>query len=61
MDLALSPTSLSLTVQLAQTTGAGEFATEEILQTDALWHYTILSFNQDEFYYRGSLTDETRP
>ena len=61
MDLVLSPTSLSLTAQLAQTTGAGEFTTEEILQTDTLWHYTIPSFNRDEFYYRGSLTDESPP
>ena len=61
MDLVLSPTSLSLTAQLAQTTGAGEFATEEILQTDTLWYYDIPSFNRDEFYYQGSLADESRP
>ena len=61
MDLVLSPTSLSLTAQLAQTTGAGEFATEEILQTDTLWYYSIPSFNRDEFYYKGSLVDESPP
>ena len=61
MDLVLSPTSLSLTAQLAQTTGAGEFATEEILQTDTLWYYSIPSFNRDEFYYKGSLGDESPP
>ena len=61
MDLVLAPTSLSLTAQLAQTTGAGEFATEEILQTDTLWNYNVPSFNRDEFYYRGSLADESPP
>ena len=61
MDLVLSPTSLSLTSQLAQTTGAGEFRTEEILQTNTLWYYTIPSLNRDEFYYQGSLIDESPP
>ena len=61
MDLVLSPSSLSLTSQLAQTTGAGEFASEEILQTDTLWYYSIPSLNRDEFYYQGSLTDVSPP
>ena len=61
MDLVLSPTSLSLTSQLAQTTGAGEFLTEEILQTDTLWYYSIPPLNRDEFYYQGSLVDESPP
>ena len=61
MDLVLSPTSLSLTSQLAQTTGAGEFTTEEILQTNTLWYYTIPPLNRDEFYYQGSLVDESPP
>ena len=61
MDMVLSPSSLSLTSQLAQTTGAGEFTTEEILQTDTLWYYTIPSLNRDEFYYQGLLTDESPP
>lgn len=61
MDLVLSPTSLSLTSQLAQITGAGEFVSEEILQTDTLWYYFIPSLNRDEFYYQGSLVDESPP
>ena len=59
MDLVLSPSSLSLTSQLTQITGAGEFAGEEILQTETLWYYTIPPLNRDEFYYQGSLVDET--
>ena len=61
MDLVLSPTSLSLTAQLVQVTGAGEFATEEVLQTDTLWYYSIPSFNRDEFYYQGYLADDSPP
>lgn len=61
MDLVLSPTSLSLTSQLVQITGAGEFVSEEILQTDTLWYYFIPSLNRDEFYYQGSLVDESPP
>ena len=61
MDLVLSPSSLSLVSQLARTTGAGEFASEEILQTRTLWSYEIPPLNRDEFYYQGSLVDETPP
>lgn len=61
MDLVLSPSSLSLTSQLAQTTGAGEFVSEEILQTDTLWYYSIPSLNRDEFYYQDALIDKTPP
>ena len=61
MDLVLSPSSLSLTSQLVRTTGAGEFLTEEILQSDTLWYYEIPPLNRDEFYYRGYLVDESPP
>lgn len=61
MDLVLSPSSLSLSSQLVQTTGAGEFLSEEILQADTLWYYEIPPLNRDEFYYRGSLIDDSPP
>lgn len=61
MDLVLSPTSLALTSQLVQVTGAGEFVSEEILQADTLWYYSIPPLNRDEFYYQGSLVDESPP
>lgn len=61
MDLVLSPTTITLTSQLARSSGAGEFAEVEILETDMLWDYFIPPLNRDEFYYQGSLADDTPP
>ena len=61
MDLILEPTSLNLTTQLIQRTGAGEFADEEVLESEVLWSYEIPSINRNEFYYQGTYTDETPP
>lgn len=61
MDVVLVPSTLTLTSQLVQLTGAGEFADQEIRETNTLWEYSIPPFNRNEFYYRGLLTDQTPP
>lgn len=61
MDVVLAPTSLILTSQLVQTTGAGEFAGQETLEVQTLWEYSIPPLNRDEFYYEGALLDDTPP
>ena len=44
-----------------QLTGAGEFADQEILETETLWRYSIPPLNRDEFYYDGILSDVSPP
>ena len=61
MDIILVPSVLNLTSQLVSLTGTGSFAEREVLQSDVLWEYSIPPLNQDEFYYAGSLSDETPP
>ena len=55
------PSTLNLTTQLVQLTGAGEFAEREVLETDTVWEYSIPPLNRDEFYYEGTLQDVTSP
>ena len=61
MDIVLAPSTLNLTTQLIQLTGAGEFADQEVLETQTLWEYSIPPLNRDEFYYEGRLADVTAP
>ncbi len=61
MDVVLAPTTLNLTTQLVQITGAGEFAEQEILEAQTIWEYSIPPLNRDEFYYEGSLVDSSGP
>ncbi len=61
MDVVLAPTTLNLTTQLVQLTGAGEFADQEILEAEVLWEYSIPPLNRDEFYYEGKLEDTSAP
>ena len=61
MDVILVPSTVTLASQLVQLTGAGEFADQEIRETNTLWEYSIPPFNRNEFYYRGLLTDQTPP
>lgn len=61
MDIVLVPSTLNLTTQLVQLTGAGEFAEREVLERDTVWEYTIPPLNRDEFYYKGTLQDLTPP
>ena len=61
MDIVLAPSTLNLTTQLIQLTGAGEFADQEVLETQTVWEYSIPPLNRDEFYYEGRLADVTAP
>ena len=61
MDIVLAPSTLNLTTQLIRLTGAGEFADQEVLETQTLWEYSIPPLNRDEFYYEGRLADITAP
>ena len=61
MDVVLAPTTLNLTTQLIQLTGVGEFASQEVLESQTLWEYYIPPLNRDEFYYEGSLSDNSAP
>ena len=61
MDLVLAPSALTLTSQLVQLTGAGDFAGQEVLETQTLWRYSIPPLNRDEFYYDGTLSDVSPP
>ena len=61
MDLTLAPTSLALTTQLVQLTGAGDFAGQEILTSSTLWQYSIPSVHRNEYDYEGLLVDPSPP
>jgi hypothetical protein len=61
MDIVLVPSEFNLTTQLVQRTGAGQFAEQEVLQSDTVWQYSIPPLNSDEFYYQGTLADTTPP
>ena len=61
MDLVLNSTNMSLTSQLVQVTGAGEFAGEEILDSKVLWSYEVPHVDRNEFIYEGTYSDETPP
>ena len=61
MDIVLVPSDFNLTTQLVQRIGAGQFAEQEVLQSDTLWQYSIPPLNSDEFYYQGMLTDSSPP
>lgn len=61
MDIVLVPSDFNLTTQLVQRTGAGQFAEQEVLQSNTIWQYSIPSLNNDEFFYQGMLSDSTPP
>ena len=61
MDIVLVPSDFNLTTQLVQRIGAGQFAEQEILQSNTVWQYSIPPLNSDEFYYQGTLSDATPP
>ena len=61
MDLQLSPGVLNLTSKLIQVTGAGEFAGEDVLDSQLLWHYFVPHVDRNEFYYEGLTADVTAP
>ena len=61
MDIVLVPSEFNLTTQVVQRTGAGQFAEQEVLQSDTVWQYSIPPLNSDEFYYQGTLADITPP
>lgn len=61
MDIVLVPSEFNLTTQLVQRTGAGQFAEQEVLQSNTVWQYSIPPLNSDEFYYKGTLSDATPP
>ena len=61
MDIVLVPSEFNLTTQVVQRTGAGQFAEQEVLQSDTVWQYSIPPLNNDEFYYQGTLADTTPP
>ena len=61
MDIVLVPSEFNMTTQVVQRTGAGQFAEQEILQSDTVWQYSIPPLNSDEFYYQGTLADTTPP
>lgn len=60
MDIILVPSTLNLTSRLFRlTTGAS--SQPELLQTNTEWSYSIPPLHRDEFYYRGTLADQTPP
>lgn len=64
MDIVLVPSTLNLTSELIRRTAGGLGAStdeEEVLQRETHWDYTIPPLNRDEFYYQGTLADETPP
>ena len=61
MDLTLAPTSLALTTQLVQLTGAGTFAGQEVLTSSSQWQYSIPSVHRNEYDYEGVLVDPSAP
>ena len=65
MDIVLVPSTVNLTSQLIrrQTSGSGLGAasSDEVLETDIVWTYSIPPLRQDEFYYEGVLRDNTPP
>lgn len=61
MDLILRPSTLNLTTELIQVTGAGMFAGEEILDSQLRWYYSIPLVNRNEFSYEGTYIDSTSP
>lgn len=61
MDIVLVPSEFNLTTQVVQRTGAGQFAEQDVLQSDTVWQYSIPPLNSDEFYYQGMLADTTPP
>ena len=61
MDIVLVPSEFNLTTQLVQRTGAGQFAEQEVLQSNTVWQYSIPPLNTDEFSYQGTLSDTTPP
>ena len=61
MDIVLVPSEFNLTTQVVQQIGAGQFAEQEVLQSDTVWQYSIPPLNSDEFYYQGTLSDTTPP
>lgn len=61
MDLQLNQGVLNLTSQLIQVAGAGEFASEDILDSQLLWNYSVPLVDRNEFYYEGLTPDITAP
>ena len=62
MDLILYQSSLNLTKQLIQRSGVGSEASEEVLESDVAWSYSIPYVNlEDEFHYIGTSKDTTPP
>ena len=59
MDLELNPSNLNLTSKLIQVTSAGATPTEDVLDSQILWQYTIPSVNRNEFIYEGTTMDTT--
>ncbi len=60
MDTILVPSSLNLTTQLVRLT-ADDVLSQEILQRETLWSYSIPPLNRNEFYLEGVLVDDTPP
>lgn len=62
MDLSLVPSSLSMSTRLVQQTGVGERqGEEEEVESDTLWRYSIPPVARNEYWYTGSVRDDTAP
>lgn len=62
MDLILHPTSLNLTTKLMQRVGTGDSATENELESDVRWSYSIPDVElENEFDYISTYSDPTPP
>ena len=61
MDLQLTPSNLNLTSRLVRITSAGATPTEQVLDSQTLWHYLVPSVDRNEYRYSGTTPDPAPP
>ena len=61
MDLQLTPSNLNLTSRLVRITSAGPIPTEQVLDSQTLWHYLVPNVDRNEYQYAGTTPDPAPP